>query len=37
MEIHIGGHGTIWEIEKILRAAKADYVMPVYANHYFSG
>ena len=35
MEIHIGGHGTIWEIEKILRAAKADYVMPVYANHYF--
>jgi ribonuclease J len=35
MEIHIGGHGTIWEIEKILRAAKADYVMPVYANHFF--
>lgn len=35
MEIHIGGHGTIWEIEHILRAAKADYVMPVYANHFF--
>ena len=35
MEIHISGHGTIWEIEQILRAAKADYVMPVYANHYF--
>ena len=35
MEIHIGGHGTIWEIEQILRAAKADYVMPVYANHFF--
>lgn len=35
MEIHISGHGTIWEIEEILRQAKADYVMPVYANHYF--
>ncbi len=35
MEIHIGGHGTIWEIEKILRAAKADYILPVYANHFF--
>ena len=35
MEIHIGGHGTIWEIEEILRQVKATYVMPVYANHYF--
>lgn len=35
MEIHISGHGTIWEIESILRQAKADYVMPVYANHFF--
>lgn len=35
MEIHVGGHGTIWEIEEIIRQAKADYVMPVYANHYF--
>ncbi|MBP9752173.1 MAG: RNase J family beta-CASP ribonuclease [Candidatus Moranbacteria bacterium] len=35
MEIHIGGHGTIWEIEEIIRQAKADYVMPVYANHFF--
>lgn len=35
MEIHIGGHGTIWEIEEVIRAAKADYVMPVYANHFF--
>ncbi len=35
MEIHVGGHGTIWEIEEIIRQAKADYVMPVYANHFF--
>ncbi|MFZ1626453.1 MAG: ribonuclease J, partial [Candidatus Moraniibacteriota bacterium] len=35
MEIHIGGHGTIWEIEEILRQVKATYVIPVYANHYF--
>ena len=35
MEIHVGGHGTIWEIEEILRQAKATYVLPVYANHYF--
>ncbi|TXH06721.1 MAG: ribonuclease J [Candidatus Moraniibacteriota bacterium] len=35
MEIHIGGHGTIWEIEEILRQVKATYVLPVYANHYF--
>jgi ribonuclease J len=35
MEIHIGGHGTIWEIEEILRQVKAAYVLPVYANHYF--
>ena len=35
MEIHIGGHGTIFEIEEIIRQAKADYVMPVYANHFF--
>lgn len=35
MEIHIGGHGTIWEIEEILRQVKPTYVLPVYANHYF--
>lgn len=35
MEIHIGGHGTIWEIEEIIRQVKPTYVMPVYANHYF--
>lgn len=35
MEIHVGGHGTIWEIEEILRQVKATYVLPVYANHYF--
>lgn len=35
MEIHIGGHGTIWEIEEIIRQVKATYVLPVYANHYF--
>ena len=35
MEIHVGGHGTIWEIEEILRQAKSTYVLPVYANHYF--
>ncbi|MDP2837810.1 MAG: ribonuclease J [Candidatus Moranbacteria bacterium] len=35
MEIHVGGHGTIWEIEEIIRQVKATYVLPVYANHYF--
>ncbi len=35
MEIHIGGHGTIWEIEEIIRQVKATYILPVYANHYF--
>lgn len=35
MEIHIGGHGTIWEIEEILRQVRATYVLPVYANHFF--
>ncbi len=35
MEIHIGGHGTIWEIEEIIRQVKPTYVMPVYANHFF--
>ncbi|OGI22268.1 MAG: hypothetical protein A2808_02660 [Candidatus Moranbacteria bacterium RIFCSPHIGHO2_01_FULL_55_24] len=35
MEIHVGGHGTIWEIEEVIRQAKATYVLPVYANHYF--
>jgi ribonuclease J len=35
MEIHIGGHGTIWEMEEIIRQVKPTYVMPVYANHYF--
>ena len=35
MEIHVGGHGTIHEIEEVLRQAKATYVLPVYANHYF--
>lgn len=35
MEIHIGGHGTIWEIEEILRQVRPTYVLPVYANHYF--
>lgn len=35
MEIHIGGHGTIMEIEEILRQVKPQYVLPVYANHYF--
>lgn len=35
MEIHISGHGTIWEIEEILRQVRPTYVLPVYANHYF--
>jgi ribonuclease J len=35
MEIHVGGHGTIHEIEEVIRQAKATYVLPVYANHYF--
>ncbi|TXI34909.1 MAG: ribonuclease J [Candidatus Moraniibacteriota bacterium] len=35
MEIHVGGHGTIWEIEEIIRQVKATYILPVYANHYF--
>ncbi len=35
MEIHVGGHGTIHEIEEVIRQAKADYILPVYANHYF--
>jgi ribonuclease J len=35
MEIHVGGHGTIEEIEEIIRQAKAQYILPVYANHYF--
>lgn len=35
MEIHVGGHGTISEIEEIIRQVKATYVLPVYANHYF--
>jgi ribonuclease J len=35
MEIHVGGHGTIDEIEEIIRQAKAQYILPVYANHYF--
>jgi ribonuclease J len=35
MEIHVGGHGTIWEIEEIIRQVKAKYILPVYANHYF--
>lgn len=35
MEIHIGGHGTIWEIEEILRQVRPSYVLPVYANHFF--
>ena len=35
MEIHIGGHGTIWEIEEIIRQVKPTFVMPVYANHFF--
>lgn len=35
MEIHVGGHGTIYEIEEVIRQAKATYILPVYANHYF--
>ncbi len=35
MEIHVGGHGTISEIEEIIRQVKATYILPVYANHYF--
>ncbi|MDO8565564.1 MAG: ribonuclease J [Candidatus Moranbacteria bacterium] len=35
MEIHIGGHGTIWEIEEIIRQVKPTYILPVYANHFF--
>ncbi|MBP9728389.1 MAG: ribonuclease J [Candidatus Moranbacteria bacterium] len=35
MDIHIGGHGTIWEMEEIIRQVKATYILPVYANHYF--
>ncbi|MEP7162306.1 MAG: ribonuclease J [Candidatus Moraniibacteriota bacterium] len=35
MEIHISGHGTIWEIEEIIRQVKPTFVIPVYANHYF--
>lgn len=35
MEIHVGGHGTILEIEEIIRQVKATYILPVYANHYF--
>ncbi len=35
MDIHVGGHGTIWEIEEIIRQVKATYILPVYANHYF--
>ncbi len=34
MDIHISGHGTKDDIAYMLKLARPDYYIPVYANHY---
>lgn len=34
MDIHVSGHGTREDIAHILKTAKPDYFIPVYAYHY---
>ena len=34
MDVHAGGHGKIEDIKLMLKQAKPDYLIPVYANHY---
>lgn len=35
MEVHVGGHNNIDSIKELIRQVKPDYVIPVYANHYY--
>jgi ribonuclease J len=35
MDVHSSGHGTAEDIRTVLYQIKPDYLLPVYANHYF--
>lgn len=35
MEVHVGGHNNVDAIKALVTQVKPDFVIPVYANHYF--
>ena len=35
MEVHVGGHNNVDAIKALITQVKPDFVIPVYANHYF--
>ncbi|MDP3991077.1 MAG: ribonuclease J [Candidatus Nealsonbacteria bacterium] len=35
MNVHVSGHNNIEAIKELIKQIKPDYLLPVYANHYF--
>ena len=35
MDVHVSGHNNIEAIQSLIKQAEPDYLVPVYANHYF--
>jgi ribonuclease J len=35
MDVHVSGHNNVSAIQELVRQIRPNYILPVYANHYF--